>query len=209
MDVEKKSNAVQQPAVTATTGANAPDKMETEKETKKKDLMKLVVDDPWLEPHNDKIKWRYQRFEELKNEIEKVEGSLDAFSSAYQDKFGFIKRPDGVIYREWAPGAAEVTLTGDFSASAISFLSFILCHFYSFYSHFYLFWSFKTSSLGAAYQRPLHGHATDGWNRDSHKMQKDEHGVWSVFVPNAPDGVAIPHGSKVKVSDARDASMCP
>lgn len=30
-------------------------------------------------------------------------------------------------------------------------------------------------------------------------MQKDEHGVWSVFVPNAPDGIAIPHGSKVKV----------
>lgn len=30
-------------------------------------------------------------------------------------------------------------------------------------------------------------------------MEKDEHGVWSVFVPNAPDGIAIPHGSKVKV----------
>lgn len=151
MDVEKKSNA-QQVASTATTGENVPEKMETETQTKKKDLMKLVVDDPWLEPHNDKIKWRYERFEALKNEIEKVEGSLDAFSSAYQDKFGFIKRPDGVVYREWAPGAAEVTLTGDFN----------------------------------------------GWNRDTHKMQKDEHGVWSVFVPNAPDGIAIPHGSKVK-----------
>jgi hypothetical protein len=115
MDVEKKSNAQQ----LASTGANVPEKMETE--TKKKDLMKLVVDDPWLEPHNDKIKWRYERFEALKNEIEKVEGSLDAFSSAYQDKFGFIKRPDGVVYREWAPGAAEVTLTGDFSTAPWSY----------------------------------------------------------------------------------------
>jgi hypothetical protein len=34
-------------------------------------------------------------------------------------------------------------------------------------------------------------------------MQKDEHGVWSVFVPNAPDGIAIPHGSKVKVHHHR------
>lgn len=42
--------------------------------------------------------------------------------------------------------------------------------------------------------------SADGWNRDTHKMQKDEHGVWSVFVPNAPDGIAIPHGSKVKVT---------
>ncbi len=120
MDVEKKSNAQQQVASTATTGENVPEKMETETQTKKKDLMKLVVDDPWLEPHNDKIKWRYERFEALKNEIEKVEGSLDAFSSAYQDKFGFIKRPDGVVYREWAPGAAEVTLTGDFSTAPLS-----------------------------------------------------------------------------------------
>jgi hypothetical protein len=49
--------------------------------------------------------------------------------------------------------------------------------------------------------------ASDGWNRDTHKMQKDEHGVWSVFVPNAPDGVAIPHGSKVKVR-RHDAVSC-
>ncbi|EXJ61015.1 1,4-alpha-glucan-branching enzyme [Cladophialophora yegresii CBS 114405] len=38
------------------------------------------------------------------------------------------------------------------------------------------------------------------WNRESHPLQRNEYGVWSIHLP-AKDGVpAIPHNSKLKVS---------
>lgn len=45
----------------------------------------------------------------------RTEGSLDSFSRGYE-RFGFTVTPEGCItYREWAPGAREAYLTGDFS----------------------------------------------------------------------------------------------
>ncbi|EIN10541.1 glycoside hydrolase [Punctularia strigosozonata HHB-11173 SS5] len=39
------------------------------------------------------------------------------------------------------------------------------------------------------------------WNRLSHKMTKDQYGVWEIIVPpKAPGVCAIPHDSKVKIS---------
>ncbi|CAL1701236.1 unnamed protein product [Somion occarium] len=39
------------------------------------------------------------------------------------------------------------------------------------------------------------------WSRDSHPMQRNEFGVWSITVPPTSDGkVAIPHDSKLKIS---------
>lgn len=46
--------------------------------------------------------------------IEECEGSLDAFSRGYE-QFGFTIEADGIRYREWAPGAIEASLIGDFS----------------------------------------------------------------------------------------------
>lgn len=39
----------------------------------------------------------------------------------------------------------------------------------------------------------------NGWDRGAHPLTRDEHGVWSVFVPGG-----IPHGSRVKVRVVTD-----
>lgn len=40
----------------------------------------------------------------------------------------------------------------------------------------------------------------NAWNRDSHKMARDNFGVWSITVPALSDGqCAIAHGSKIKI----------
>lgn len=49
--------------------------------------------------------------------IRATEGSLDAFSRGYE-KFGFHIVPEGILYQEWAPGAATAALFGDFSKQA-------------------------------------------------------------------------------------------
>lgn len=47
--------------------------------------------------------------------IDKNDGGLDTFSQAYK-YYGIHFRQDcSVVVREWAPGAVQVYLTGDFS----------------------------------------------------------------------------------------------
>jgi len=53
--------------------------------------------------------------EDWLNKINQSEGGLDGFSTAYKH-YGLHFQPDNsVIAREWAPGARDVYLTGDFS----------------------------------------------------------------------------------------------
>lgn len=40
---------------------------------------------------------------------------------------------------------------------------------------------------------------TDGWNRDSHQMTKDNFGVFEITLPAVNGQPAIPHDSKIKV----------
>lgn len=47
--------------------------------------------------------------------IDKSEGGIDNFSQAYKYYGIHIQHDNSVIAREWAPGAKEVYLTGDFS----------------------------------------------------------------------------------------------
>lgn len=57
---------------------------------------------------------RYKVFTNLKNEIEKNEGGLEKFTRGYE-RFGINRTHEGLTYREWAPAAHGVYLTGDFS----------------------------------------------------------------------------------------------
>ena len=57
---------------------------------------------------------RYRCFSDLKNTIEKNEGGLEKFSRGYE-RFGINRTHEGITYREWAPAARGVYLTGDFS----------------------------------------------------------------------------------------------
>ncbi len=76
----------------------------------------IVKEDPWLEGYQDEIHQRWVRFQSALDEIIKVEGSLSSFASGHENfgiYFDHLKR--GWVYREWAPEADALFLTGDFN----------------------------------------------------------------------------------------------
>jgi 1,4-alpha-glucan branching enzyme len=78
--------------------------------------MKIVENDTWLEPVNDAVTQRYQRFRDRLNQIVANFGSLKAFATGDQVfGFNYDKVRKGWWYREWAPGAAQLCLFGDFN----------------------------------------------------------------------------------------------
>lgn len=50
---------------------------------------------------------------------------------------------------------------------------------------------------------------SDDWNRGSHRMKKNEFGIWSITVPAKDGQPAIPHKSKIKVHGFISASQTP
>jgi len=70
--------------------------------------------DPYLIPHKGFFEHKYHKFGDLLHKIEETEGSLYEFSQGYK-KMGFNETDEGVWYREWAPGAKEMFLIGDFN----------------------------------------------------------------------------------------------
>jgi 1,4-alpha-glucan branching enzyme len=81
-----------------------------------KEPLKLVKDDPWLEPSAQDIQDRHNRYLHKLKSIEDDFGSLDAFADGYK-YFGihFDAKRNGWIYREWAPHAKALYLVGDFN----------------------------------------------------------------------------------------------
>lgn len=78
--------------------------------------MQIVRDDPWLKPVAEQVKKRYNRYLSRLQEVEDLSGSLESFALAYQYlgiHFDPIK--NGWYYREWAPAARALYLTGDFN----------------------------------------------------------------------------------------------
>jgi len=77
--------------------------------SKKKNLPGLVKADPWLEPYAAEITERSQRFRDRLAAL----GDLREFAQGHEE-FG-IRREDGEwVYREWAPRAEALFLTGEF-----------------------------------------------------------------------------------------------
>jgi len=78
--------------------------------------LELVIIDPWLEPSENAIYQRYERFKNKLRTIENQAGSILQFSKAYE-YFGinFNKSKQCWTYREWAPGADALFLTGEFN----------------------------------------------------------------------------------------------
>ncbi|MEM6765586.1 MAG: alpha amylase C-terminal domain-containing protein [Bacteroidota bacterium] len=76
----------------------------------------LVKDDPWLEPYEDDLEKRLNRFLSQKELITKEAGSLEKFAMAYAYLgLNYDKKKKGWYYREWAPGATGLFLTGEFN----------------------------------------------------------------------------------------------
>ncbi len=137
--------------------ANAQTTPVSEPAQRRADGTGLIALDPWLEPYAEALRRRYEQYTRAREQLIARAGSLDAFARGYE-YFGLTRgghdgRP-GVWYREWAPAAAALFLTGDFN----------------------------------------------GWDRNSHPMQRDHQGVWSIFLPDEEYASRLTHGSKLKVN---------
>ncbi|KAJ9121505.1 alpha-1,4-glucan branching enzyme [Naganishia vaughanmartiniae] len=75
----------------------------------------IVQLDPYLEPYKGAIKYRYDRFAQLKQQIKESEGGYDKFSKSYERRGFVVDANNGVTYTEWAPGAVAASLIGEFN----------------------------------------------------------------------------------------------
>ena len=78
----------------------------------------LISLDPWLAPYADVLRRRQGRYARLRAAIDETGGLLGPMSLGHEF-FGITRgeqdRQPGVWYREWAPGASALSLTGDFN----------------------------------------------------------------------------------------------
>lgn len=78
--------------------------------------LKLISDDPWLEPNAKDVEDRYNRYLEKLNRINRDFGNLQDFADGYKYfGFNFDRKQNGWTYREWAPNAKGLYLVGDFN----------------------------------------------------------------------------------------------
>jgi 1,4-alpha-glucan branching enzyme len=78
--------------------------------------LNLILNDPWLEPHAAAIKGRHQFMQQKEKELT-ADGSrsLGSFASGYL-YFGLHHIAEGGwAFREWAPAATAIYITGDFN----------------------------------------------------------------------------------------------
>ena len=74
---------------------------------------KILSYDDNLVPFEKDIALRMQRYETKKKELLPDGGTLADFANG-SDYFGFHKTKEGWFYREWAPAADKLWLTGEF-----------------------------------------------------------------------------------------------
>lgn len=80
-----------------------------------KQKLKLILNDPWLEPFEGVINGRYQHTLDKEKELtEKGKQTLSDFASGYL-YFGLHRIDKGWTFREWAPNATDIYLMGDFN----------------------------------------------------------------------------------------------
>ena len=74
---------------------------------------KIIKIDPYLAPYENDLNARINNYKAKKQELV-GDGSLSDFANGY-NYFGFHKVDNGWVYREWAPAADRMFLTGDFN----------------------------------------------------------------------------------------------
>ncbi len=119
----------------------------------------VIQEDGWLNPYIEDVYQRFERYKKARKEIEDAEGSLLNFAEGhYYYGINFSKEKNGWTYREWAPAAHNLFLTGDFN----------------------------------------------GWNRTTHKLERNDKGDWEIFLPYKEYKETFVHGSRVKVNIQAD-----
>lgn len=90
------------------------DKVQAKKAPRKK-LLPILRNDPWLEPYAEAVEGRHADALRKEKELTKEAGSLADFANAH-NYFGLHRCANGSwVFREWAPNATSLVLTGDFS----------------------------------------------------------------------------------------------
>ncbi|XP_057375752.1 1,4-alpha-glucan-branching enzyme-like [Daphnia carinata] len=79
------------------------------------EIEKLLERDPYLKPHENEIRRRYGTFDKLRKEICQCEGGIDKFTSGYKSFGIHVNQDNSVSCKEWAPGARQLYLYGDFN----------------------------------------------------------------------------------------------
>lgn len=89
-----------------------------EKTTQTPDGTTLIEVDPWLSPYAEKLRERFDYYLSYRKPIDESGGVLGMISQGHE-YFGFNpgthEGRKGVWYREWAPGALQLRLIGDFN----------------------------------------------------------------------------------------------
>ncbi|CAG9831462.1 unnamed protein product [Diabrotica balteata] len=75
----------------------------------------LLNRDSYLRPYEREIRRRYACFKDIEDNIEQNGGGLDKFTQGYKYYGINIQQDNTIICREWAPGAQQLFLTGDFN----------------------------------------------------------------------------------------------
>ena len=76
--------------------------------------LKIFEIDPYLTPFEGDLNLRMQNFASKKQDLVGKRGKLTTFANGYK-YFGFHRTKTGWVYREWAPAAEAMYLTGDFN----------------------------------------------------------------------------------------------
>ena len=76
-------------------------------------VLNILNIDPSLKPFSGDLQLRMENFEKTKKRLLKAGETLKDFANAHM-YFGFHQTEEGWYYREWAPGADAMYLTGDF-----------------------------------------------------------------------------------------------
>ena len=75
---------------------------------------KLVKIDPYLAPYTPDLELRTELYKTKRKELVGTDGDLKSFAAGHH-YFGFNRTANSWIYREWAPAADALYLTGDFN----------------------------------------------------------------------------------------------
>ena len=75
---------------------------------------KILKIDPYLKDYEQDIILRMENFKTKRAELLGEKGDIESFANGY-NYFGFHRTKDGWVYREWAPAAEGMYLTGDFN----------------------------------------------------------------------------------------------
>ncbi len=80
-------------------------------------MLRILKTHPELQPYESDLELRMRLYKDKKRQLVDDKTPLSSFANAHH-WYGFHQEPDGWVYREWAPAADQLYLTGDFNSWA-------------------------------------------------------------------------------------------